>query len=219
MPKVGEPGSNGVKSRPASERIAKDLRKMAVPIDRLVPDSMNARLHPDRNIEAVMASLEAYGQVKPVVVRRSNNVVVAGNGTLEAAQKLGWTHLAATFVDLTDEEAFGYGLADNRTAELAKWNYETVGKIEKILCEAGHPAIGWTEDELEVLRAAEWKPPPVSDQEFEHGDSAAPIKVTVEQREKVRQAVEKVRERDERPDLPEGEAVATVCQEWFDDQE
>jgi len=37
-----------------------------------------------------------YGQRKPVVVNRRTGIIEAGNGTLEAAVSLGWSHLAAT---------------------------------------------------------------------------------------------------------------------------
>jgi ParB family chromosome partitioning protein len=118
---------------------------------------MNARLHPERNLEAVKKSLVAYGQVKPVVVRKQTKVVVAGNGTLRAAKALGWTHIAAVIIDMTDVEAAGYGLADNRTAELAKWDFEVVSRIDKLLQEHGHSAEGWTDDELEYLRKTQWQ--------------------------------------------------------------
>ena len=58
----------------------------------LTPDAENARLHDDRNLEAIKSSLERFGQQKPIVVD-STMSVVAGNGTLEAAKMLGWTKI------------------------------------------------------------------------------------------------------------------------------
>lgn len=153
----------------AKHRIAPALQHMATPIDQLIPDPVNARLHPERNMESIKQSLLAYGQVKPIVVRKQTMVVVAGNGTLAAAKELGWPDVAAVLVDhFDDAAAAGYGLADNRTAELAKWDFEIVAKIDKMLLEAGHNSIGWSDDELEVLRAAEWTPPEATDSNFVH---------------------------------------------------
>lgn len=94
-----------------------------VAIDSLQPDPRNARLHDERNLKAVMASLQRFGQQKPIVVH-ANGVVIAGNATMEAARRLGWTHVWAVHSDLDGAEATAYGVADNRTAELATWDGE-----------------------------------------------------------------------------------------------
>lgn len=136
----------------ARYRITPALAGLAVPISSLVFDPENARDHPDRNMDAIRASLKSYGQVKPVVVRKSTRVVVAGNGTLQAAKDLGWTEIAATFVDMNEIEAAGFGLADNRTAELAKWNFEVVNRLDRLLQTHNHVNVGWSVEELQVLR-------------------------------------------------------------------
>lgn len=142
------------------DRIAPSLAKLTVKIDSLTPDPDNARLHPEDNLQAIKTSLTTYGQVKPVVVRRATMTVVAGNGTVEAAKALGWTKIAASVVDMTEVEAAGYGLADNRTAELAKWDFEVVARLDRLLQEQGQTPIGWTIDELTVLREQAFVAPP-----------------------------------------------------------
>ena len=111
------------------EHIAEALRPLAVPIDTLVADPANARTHGPENLDAIAGSLHVYGQRKPVVARRDNGVVIAGNGTLAAARSLGWTHLAAVFVDDDAATAAGYAVADNRTAELAGWDKDALGLL------------------------------------------------------------------------------------------
>lgn len=141
-----------------------------VAIESLVPDPMNARLHPERNLEAIRESLRLYGQRKPLVVRSENRMVAAGNGTLEAAKQLGWTQIAVSMRPMTDAVFMGFALADNRTAELAKWDFEVVAKLDALKRELGDATMpGWTTDELEVLRAADWTPPQAGD-DSEHGD-------------------------------------------------
>lgn len=92
----------------------------------LTPDGQNARSHDGKNIDAICRSLETFGQRKPIVCRRDGDrlVVIAGNGTLEAAALLGWTHLDVVEVpaDWDDAKTRAYAVADNRTAELADWN-------------------------------------------------------------------------------------------------
>lgn len=100
--------------------IAPDLRALARPVVELKLDPKNARKHPGANLAGIAASLRAHGQRKPIVVRQG--VVIAGNGTLECAKTLGWTHLACTEYDGPEALVRAYALADNRSAELATWD-------------------------------------------------------------------------------------------------
>jgi len=106
-------------------------------------DPQNARKHSEKNLKAIAASLEKFGQRKPIVVHRG--VVIAGNGTLAAAQSLGWTEIAVSEVPdgWDDETAQAYALADNRSAELAEWDE---GELAKQLLEL--EAEGWDIAEL-----------------------------------------------------------------------
>jgi DNA modification methylase len=100
-----------------------------VPCSQLTPDPANARRHPEPNLEALKASLRAYGQRKPVVVNRRTEAVEAGNATLQAARDLGWPHLAVVSVDDDPVTAAGFSIADNRTAELAEWDRDALGQL------------------------------------------------------------------------------------------
>ena len=90
----------------------------------LVSDPNNARKHDEKNLEAIKGSLSQFGQRKPIVVQ--GQVVIAGNGTLEAARQLGWEEISIVQVpeDWTPEQAKAFALADNRSAELAKWDMQ-----------------------------------------------------------------------------------------------
>jgi len=99
------------------------LKIEQLPIDKLQFDSANARKHSDANIAAIVESLRQFGQRKPVVVT-GENVIVAGNGTVEAARLLGLTDVDVVRVpkDWSADQVKAFALADNRTAELAEWN-------------------------------------------------------------------------------------------------
>jgi DNA modification methylase len=127
--------------------ITEALRPHAVPIGSLREDPANSRAHPEKNVDAIMASLRSFGQQKPAVVTL-DGVVIAGNGTLRAATALGWTHLAVVETDLAPDAARAFALADNRTAELAEWD---VVQLQATL--ASLPAdlstlVGWDENEM-----------------------------------------------------------------------
>lgn len=94
-----------------------------IEIDVLIQDMANMRTHSDANINAIKASLARWGQQKPIVID-SGMVVRCGNGTLEAARRLGWTHIDCVVSSLSGSELSAFAIADNRTAELAGWSEE-----------------------------------------------------------------------------------------------
>jgi ParB-like chromosome segregation protein Spo0J len=93
----------------------------------LTPDPQNARQHDEKNLKAIQGSLKEFGQRKPIVINEAG-VVVAGNGTVEAAKRLGWLEIQAVRVpkEWTPEQTKAFALADNRTAELATWSPEVL---------------------------------------------------------------------------------------------
>ena len=106
-----------------------------VPLKKLKADPKNARKHSEANIAAIEGSLRAFGQQKNIVALK-DGTVIAGNGTLVAATRLGWKSLAVVrFAD--EKKARAFALADNRSAELAAWDEETLNatldelKLEK----------------------------------------------------------------------------------------
>ena len=99
------------------------MKLETISIDELKLDPNNARTHDNENLEAIAGSLTQFGQRKPIVVTGAN-IVIAGNGTLEAAKQLGWSEIVVAYTphNWSYEDARAYALADNRTAELAEWD-------------------------------------------------------------------------------------------------
>jgi ParB-like chromosome segregation protein Spo0J len=93
----------------------------------LTPDPQNARQHDAKNLKAIQGSLTQFGQRKPIVITEAG-VIVAGNGTVEAAKLLGWETIQAVKVpeDWTPAQIKAFAIADNRTAELATWRTEVL---------------------------------------------------------------------------------------------
>ena len=98
------------------------MKLETVAIESLTLDPNNARKHSKKNLDAIAASLDKFGQRKPIVVH--NGVVIAGNGTLEAAKTLGWKEIGVSVcpADWDADTAKAYALADNRSSELAEWD-------------------------------------------------------------------------------------------------
>lgn len=90
-------------------------------ISELSLDPNNARKHPVKNIDSIKGSLKKFGIQKPIVID-AKNIVIAGNGTLEAAKELGWTHIDVVVTELDELGKMAFALADNKTSELAEWD-------------------------------------------------------------------------------------------------
>jgi hypothetical protein len=98
-------------------RIPETMKALAVDINSIRPWPRN---YNNGDVDAISASLKKSGQFRAIVVRKGTGEILAGNHVYAAAMGLGWTEIAATFVEATDEQAKRIAIADNRTAQLAK---------------------------------------------------------------------------------------------------
>jgi DNA modification methylase len=104
------------------------MKLITTKITELSLDPSNVRKHSRRNLDAIKASLRKFGQQKPIVVD-AKGIVLAGNGTLTAAQELGWTEIQIVRTELAGVEATAFAIADNRTAELAEWEEDKLSQV------------------------------------------------------------------------------------------
>lgn len=122
------------------------------PLDQLTPDPENARRHPEKNLRGIAGSLRRWGQQRRILAA-GDGTIIAGNGTAEAARRLGWTHVSVDWSDLDDHvDRVGYGMTDNRTAELAEWEEQIAAQHLRMLDDhIDLAALGWDEHDMQVL--------------------------------------------------------------------
>lgn len=97
----------------------------------LIPYANNARVHPEKQIKKLMASIEEYDIVLPVLIDDANGII-AGHGIVEAASRLGRETVPCLRAShLTEAQKRAYILADNRLAEDSHWD-ETSLKTEML---------------------------------------------------------------------------------------
>lgn len=92
-------------------------------LSEISPYENNPRVN-DGAVDAVATSIREFGFRQPIVVD-SDGVIICGHTRYKAAQKLGLekvpVHVAK---DLTPQQIKAYRIADNKSAELADWNYD-----------------------------------------------------------------------------------------------
>lgn len=96
-----------------------DVQQVA--IDKIRPYENNPRNN-DGAVEAVANSIREFGFRQPIVVDMQG-VIIAGHTRYKAAQALGMTEIPVIYADLSPEKAQAYRLADNKTGELAGWDF------------------------------------------------------------------------------------------------
>jgi DNA modification methylase len=91
------------------------------PIGSIRPYENNPRLN-DGAVDAVAASIKAFGFRQPIVVDE-RGVIIVGHTRYKAALKLGLTEVPVhVAVGLTPAQAKAYRLADNQTATISGWD-------------------------------------------------------------------------------------------------
>ena len=122
------------------------------PITDIHPYEKNPRLNDDA-VDAVAASIREFGFRQPIVVD-TDNVIICGHTRYKAALQLGLEKVPVhTAKDLTPEQIKAYRIADNKTAELAEWNYELLplelGELQACNYDLG--LLGFDPDDLAKL--------------------------------------------------------------------
>ena len=108
--------------------IQQSIRMFAIPVDKLTLDPRNARMHKQKSLDSICASLKKFGQQTPIVFD-DNFIVKKGNGTLQSAKMLGWKYIAAFKTSLTGNELDAWAIADNKTTENSVWNTEMLTQL------------------------------------------------------------------------------------------
>ena len=116
------------------------------------PYEKNPRLN-EGAVDAVAASIKEFGWRAPIVVDKEM-VIICGHTRLLAAKKLGLDVVPVHVADnLTPEQVQAYRIADNKTGEIAEWDYSLLPLELQELQEANFDLslLGFDADELDKL--------------------------------------------------------------------
>lgn len=99
---------------------------LKLPIAELVFPERNMRIHTENQIQEFIRSIKMFGQIRPVVVDE-NNVILAGNGLVQALTKAGITEADVYKIeDLTANQKKKLMIADNKIFSLGIENLDTL---------------------------------------------------------------------------------------------
>lgn len=110
------------------------------------------------DIDTIANSLKKLGQFRPIVVNRGTkepayeSVILAGNHTTMAAQRLGWDEIDVHWVDVDADTAKRIVLVDNKANDNATYDVEELVNLATELPDLD--ATGFTRDELDAMLEA-----------------------------------------------------------------
>ena len=140
-----------------SSMVARPLTVVYRPIGCLVPDPRNARTHPRRQVDQIVASIRAFGFTNPILADEQGQLI-AGHGRLLAAKQLGLAEAPVIeLAGLSEAQKKALRLADNKIALNAGWDIEIL-KLE--LADLSLPEVdidlgltGFASGEIDVILA------------------------------------------------------------------
>lgn len=101
------------------ENIIKNIK-----VSKLQPYERNPRRN-DKAVDEVVKSIQNLGYKTPIIIDE-NFVILCGHTRFKAIKKLGWTEIpfVVQYDDLNDQQKNEYRVRDNKSAELAEWDFE-----------------------------------------------------------------------------------------------
>lgn len=140
-----------------------------IPITDLHPYVNNPRKN-DAAVEAVAESIREFGFKVPIVIDK-DNIIIAGHTRLKAAERLGLESVPAIRADdLTPEQVKAFRLADNKTAEIAEWDFTMLQQELDALDEIDMTRFGFEIEETNEVREDDYDPDPPAAPKTKPGD-------------------------------------------------
>jgi DNA modification methylase len=126
------------------------------------PDPRNARTHPKRQVDQIIASMREFGFTNPILID-PNGVVIAGHGRLLAAKAMGLAQVPTIeLAGLNNAQVRALRLADNKIALGAGWDLDLLkfelGELSALEVKMDLTVTGFSSGELDILLSSKADP-------------------------------------------------------------
>ena len=126
------------------------MKTTVMKVEELVHPEKNVRVHTENQVNELIKSIKKFGQIRPVVVDE-NNIIMAGNGLVEALNKMGAdTATVLKMQDLSDNDKKKLMIADNKIYSLGYDDNDSIYEILQSL-DGDFDVPGYEEDLLKEL--------------------------------------------------------------------
>jgi DNA modification methylase len=107
---------------PSKGPLVGEIKIDYVEVDRLKPAEFNPRTMLPEAQRRLRKSLEHFGTVDPLVVRRSDGLVIGGHQRLEALKELGQRLAPVVFIEVDDAQAKALNVQLNNPSSQGEWD-------------------------------------------------------------------------------------------------
>lgn len=167
-----------------------------VQLEKLKPWARNPRINAHA-VDAVAESIRQFGFNVPILCDR-DMTIIAGHVRWQAAKRLGMETVPVIQLELTSAQRDAFAVADNKTAEIADWDYAMLTDILAALPDHGIElrSLGFRESELDAIlkpeRDFDWEAfsEDLSDVQSTAVRVLLPVKVPIEQKQMLHAAIE-----------------------------
>ncbi len=123
--------------------------------EKLKPDARNARTHPKRQVDQIVASIGEFGFTNPILVD-PEGMLIAGHGRLLAAKAMGMAEVPTIeLAGLNETQKRALRLADNKIALGAGWDLDILkvelAELSTLDLDLDLTVTGFSTGELDVL--------------------------------------------------------------------
>ncbi|UCF00435.1 MAG: ParB N-terminal domain-containing protein [Planctomycetota bacterium] len=163
----------------------------------LKPWEDNPRIN-DEAVDAVAKSIKSFGFNVPILCDQKFTII-AGHTRWKAAKKIGMKSVPVITLELSEAQRDAFAVADNKTGEIADWDYPKLRKIlENLKCKKINlPSLGYSPGELQALltqqKEFDWK---AFEERFKTKLTSMyvllPIKVSMETKEIFKEAIKEL---------------------------
>ena len=170
------------------------LKVQQIELSALKPWEDNPRIN-DEAVDAVVKSIETFGFNVPILCDQQFTII-AGHTRWKAAKKIGMKSVPAITIELSEAQRKAFAVADNKTGEIAGWDYPVLRKVlEELKCKKiDLPSLGYFQGELQALltqqKEFDWK---AFEERFKTKLTSMyvllPVKVSVEMKEIFKRAI------------------------------
>ena len=181
----------------------------------LKPWEDNPRIN-DEAVDAVAKSIKSFGFNVPILCDQQFTII-AGHTRWKAAKKIGMESVPVITLELSEAQRDAFAVADNKTGEIADWDYPRLRKIlEKLKCKKiDLPSLGYSQGELQALltqqKEFDWK---AFEERFKTKLTSMyvllPIKVSVEMKEIFKRAIKELANKHEIKEKDPAKAAGQV---------
>lgn len=163
----------------------------------LKPWEDNPRIN-DKAVDAVAKSIKSFGFNVPILCNQQLTII-AGHTRWKAAKKIGMKSVPVITLELSEAQRNAFAIADNKTGEIADWDYPGLRKILERLKykKIDLPSLGYSQGQLQALltrqKEFDWK---AFEERFKAKLTSMyvllPIKVSVEMKEIFKEAIKEL---------------------------